>query len=499
MRFSLRLGIRYRLFIAFFAATCCVIISMFLITRISFERGAFRYVQGVEKERLQELAQQVQELYAVKGDWDFLNQEKTSWTILIDGVKDSIPDDPRAYHDKDHHRGKDEHYRRLGNLMENHGPALDLELPPPPPPKHHRDFVKRVLLFDHKNHQLKGETGPWRAQPYLLPLKVDGNTIGFLGLVPPKILNDIRIRHFVSEQHKTLFLTALCIAAGAAFLSLPLAGRMVRRIMTLAKATNRLASGEYTIRVPTGSGDELGQLARDFNQLAQTLESNEQLRRRWVADISHELRTPLAVLRGEIEAVQDGVRPLNAQTMEVLHGEILHLSRLVEDLYELSLADIGALTYRKSELDWAQLVAQTMASARKQFADRDLALHYSGPESGLTLFGDGERLRQLLANLMQNTLRYTDSGGCLEVRLQADNEYAQLTFADSAPGVPDEALERLFDRLYRVEGSRNRARGGAGLGLALCKSIVEAHGGRIQASTSALGGLQITVELPING
>jgi two-component system sensor histidine kinase BaeS len=328
---------------------------------------------------------------------------------------------------------------------------------------------------------------------------VQGKQVGTLGLVAPRILNDLRIRHFVSEQHQTLFLTALCIAAGAALLSLPLAGRMVRRIMALAKATNRLASGAYDIRVPAGSCDELGQLARDFNQLAQTLESNEQLRRRWVADISHELRTPLAVLRGEVEAVQDGVRSLSPQTMEVLHAEIMHLSRLVEDLYELALADIGALTYRKTELDWAQLVALTVEAHREQFAARNLGLHFSGPQNGLPLFGDGERLRQLLANLLQNTLRYTDADGRLEVVLQARQEDYLLTFSDTAPGVPPQSLERLFDRLYRVEGSRNRTHGGAGLGLALCKSIVEAHGGRIQAAASSLGGLQITIELPING
>nr|WP_321467319.1 ATP-binding protein [uncultured Desulfobulbus sp.] len=486
MRLSLRLGIRYRLFIAFFAATCCVIISMFVITRISFERGAFRYIKGIEKERLEELARNLEELYAVKGNWSFLQDEATSWSILVNDAEDSRP------------RG-DHHHRPRGKLLEGHGPELDMELLPPPPPRHHHDFAQRVLLLDGKNAQLRGQPGPWRTEPYLLPLTAGGKNIGSLGLVPPKFLNDLRIRHFVSEQHRTLFLTAMCLAAGAALLSLPLAGRMVRRIMTLAKATNRLASGEYGTRVPAESWDELGQLARDFNRLAQTLESNEQLRRRWVADISHELRTPLSVLRGEIEAVQDGVRPLNAQTMEVLHNEILHLGRLVEDLYELSLADIGALHYRKRELDWAALVAQTMESAREQFRQKTLALQYIGPTSGLPLWGDGERLRQLLANLLQNTLRYTDAGGRLEVRLVAGKEQYRLVFADSAPGVPAASLERLFDRLYRVEGSRNRARGGAGLGLALCKSIVEAHGGSISASAAALGGLQITIELPING
>ncbi|WP_448872648.1 ATP-binding protein [Desulfobulbus propionicus] len=501
MRYPLRLGIRYRLFCAFFAATCCVIISMFVITRISFERGAYRYVHGVEKERLHELAETLQNLHATKGGWGFLAQEGPFWAALVDGSRN--PERDRLPHPRDQDQsveGKMPQYqRRPGKQMEQHGPSPDLTIPPPPPPRSHKDFERRVLLLDQKNHQLQGQTGPWKSKPFLLPLEVNGKKIGTLGLLPPRILNDRRIQHFVREQHQALFLTALCIAAGAALLSIPLAGRMVRRIMTLAKATKRLASGEYDIRVPTGSSDELGQLARDFNQLAQTLESNEQLRRQWVADISHELRTPLAVLRGEVEAVQDGVRPLTPQTMEVLHAEILHVSRLVEDLYELALADIGALTYRKCELDWAQLVAQTLESHRKQFASQNLGLHYSGPTADLPLFGDGERLRQLLVNLLRNTLRYTDGNGRLEVVLHATREQYLLTLDDTAPGVPPQSLDRLFDRLYRVEGSRNRAHGGAGLGLALCESIVEAHGGRIRAAASSLGGLQITVELPITG
>ena len=499
MRFSLPLGIRYRLFIAFFAATCCVIFSMFFITRISFERGAFRYIQGMEKERMQELAHRLQDLYALKGNWDFFKEEATSWSALLDGIKDSTPERAHFQRDRDHRGDREEHHRpRPDSLPEGRGPEL-VQMLPPPPPKYYRDFAQRLLLFDHLNSQLQGKAGPWKQPPFMLPIMVAGKKVGSLGMLPPQILNDLRIRHFVSEQHQALFLTALCIAAGAALLSLPLAGRMVRRIMTLAKATNRLASGEYAIRVPAGSGDELGQLARDFNQLAQVLESNEQLRRRWVADISHELRTPLAVLRGEVEAVQDGVRPLNTQTMEVLHSEILHLSRLVEDLYELSLADIGALNYRKIELDLAQLVRQTIQCSRKQFTDHNLELYYSGPESGMPLLGDGERIRQLLANLLQNTLRYTDAGGRLDVVLKVGPGIYQLSFSDSAPGVPEASLERLFDRLYRVEGSRNRARGGAGLGLALCKSIVEAHGGSIRAAASSLGGLQVTIEIPING
>ncbi len=478
----LTLGIRYRLFLAFLAAACCVVISMFVVTRVSFERGMFRYVNLVEKERLQTLARTLEQTYGETKHWDFLEQSPTSWMELVTG---SRPEPP-------HHR---ESRHQLGGLSKGHGPSLSLESPRPHLPKGEQVFELRVLLLDADHHLLFGPDEPWPQPPYFLPLKIDNQTIGQLGLIPPRILVDVRMQQFASEQHQSLIIIALSIVAAAALLSIPLASRLVRRITMLATATTQLASGRYAIRVAADSSDELGQLARDFNRLAQTLEENEQLRRRWVADISHELRTPLAVLRGEVEAVQDGVRPLTPQTMDGLHSEILHLSRLVDDLYELSLADIGALTYRKENLDFGVLVGQAVQSFQEKFSSHGLTLDYQAPAMPLLLCGDAERLRQLVNNLLQNTLRYTDPGGRLRVEVAKESDHLLLRFADSAPGVPEASLAHLFERLYRVEDSRNRAHGGAGLGLALCKSIVEAHGGTLSAGPSPLGGLEITATL----
>jgi two-component system sensor histidine kinase BaeS len=486
MKTPLTLGIRYRLFFAFLAAACCVIVSMFVVTRISFERGAFRYVHLVEKERLELLARTLEQFYAEKKQWNFLEQEPTTWMELVAGSRPL-------------HHPLFKLHKRMGALVDGHGPSLQLEPPPPPLPKGEQIFELRVLLLDADKHRLYGPAEPWPQPPFLLPLNTGERKIGYLGLIPPRILADVRVRQFVREQHHALIVIALCIAAGAALLSIPLAGRLVRRITALAAATNRLASGYYDIRVPVETSDELGQLARDFNRLAQTLHRNEQLRRRWVADISHELRTPLSVLRAEVEAIQDGVRQWTPQTMEHLHGEILHLSRLVDDLYKLALADIGALTYRKEQLDLTALVAQVVLAFRERFEAHRLHLDYTEPNRPLVVFADAERLRQLLANLLHNALRYTDAGGTLRVRLTEEGGCVLLRLSDSAPGVPDEALERLFERLYRVEGSRSRAHGGAGLGLALCKSIVEGHGGTIRAAHSDLGGLEIRITLPTNG
>jgi two-component system sensor histidine kinase BaeS len=486
MKKKYTLGIRYRLFLAFLAATCCVIVSMFVITRMSFEHGAFRYVREVEKEHLEQLARSLEQLYGEKGSWRFLEDAPTTWRELVAGSRPLRPLHPGH---PPHDRGE----------RDEHDPASFPQLPPPPLPKGEQLFDVRVLLLDTDRTVLYGPQPPWPQTPYLIALTMGERKIGQLGLIPLRHLVDVRVRQFVREQHQSLLVIALGIAAAAALLSIPLAGRMVRRITALATATTRLASGQYDIRVPADSGDELGQLARDFNRLAETLERNEQLRRRWVADISHELRTPLSVLRGEVEAVQDGVRPLTPQTMEVLHAEILHLSRLVDDLYELSLADIGALTYHKQEFDLGGLVAQAVHSCQEQFEARQLTVELSAPATPVVMIGDPERLRQLLNNLLCNSLRYTDPGGRLRIELSGNEEQIRLRCADSAPGVPEEALTRLFERLFRVEDSRNRRHGGAGLGLALCRSIVEAHGGTIRAAHSDLGGLEITITLPNNG
>jgi two-component system, OmpR family, sensor histidine kinase BaeS len=283
-------------------------------------------------------------------------------------------------------------------------------------------------------------------------------------------------------------------------ISLPMANRLVLPIRRLAASMHRLASGEFGTRVAVGPEDELGRLARDFNTLALSLEKTEQARRSWMADISHELRTPISILRGEIEAIQDGVRQSGPETMRSLHVEVMHLGRLVDDLYQLSLYDIGALTYKKTDLDLRAMLAHSVGSLRPKYLQKGIAV---GAELGhggeLSVYADPGRLHQLFDNLLENALKYTDPGGELSVRLERLGDLARIEFADSAPGVAPEDLDKLFDRLYRVESSRNRALGGAGLGLAICKNIVEAHEGSICALPSPKGGVLIRIELPLTG
>lgn len=219
------------------------------------------------------------------------------------------------------------------------------------------------------------------------------------------------------------------------------------------------------------------------------------MRRAFMADISHELRTPLAILRGELEAIQDGVRKLTPESILSLQGEVATLTKLVDDVHQLSLSDEGALAYRKSQTDLVPLLELVSGNFRHRYAQHPLTLTLTLPDQA-PQFGDPDRLMQLFTNLMENSLRYTDPGGTLHISLHQTPGGNVLHFDDSTPGISDAQREQIFERFYRAEGSRNRASGGSGLGLAICQNIVEAHDGTIVAEHSDAGGVRITVHLP---
>ena len=330
-----------------------------------------------------------------------------------------------------------------------------------------------------------------------LPVAVDGKTVGFLAVTPRVALSDVHDLRFSRNLERTFVFSAALMLIVSLALALPLARRLVRPVKELNRATRELSAGNYNIRSERYDNDELGELAGNFNILAETLKRNETARQQWIADISHELRTPISILRGEIEALQDGVREYSGESVAALHQEVANLGRLVDDLYELSMADIGALDYRKQDLSLTPIMDECLRNYAGRFTDRNIKVTCAShlDEKDL-VFADASRLRQLFNNLLNNSLNYTDENGSLKVELVAEEGRIGITLEDSAPAVASEDLPRLFERLYRVDASRNRATGGSGLGLAICRSIVEAHNGSISAALSVLGGLKILIVLP---
>jgi two-component system sensor histidine kinase BaeS len=234
----------------------------------------------------------------------------------------------------------------------------------------------------------------------------------------------------------------------------------------------------------------------DLDHLAHKLEESRASRRRWIADISHELRTPLTVLTGEIELLKDGIRPFDQQQLLSLDQEIGRLRHLTDDLYQLSVSDIGGLRYSFSPVNILDSLSVSIANIKLRASERGVDLVLKGKTRHL-IKADSQRLTQLLNNLIENSLAYTNAPGKIEVSVFDDEEHVYIKVEDTPPGVAEKDCEKLFEPLYREEASRNRRSAGAGLGLAICKNIVNAHQGTITASPSALGGLCITISLPI--
>lgn len=475
----MKIGITNRLFLGMLAATTIVILCLWLIMQWSINSGFLRYVNTQDVQRLSLLGQILEANYAEQGSWDFLRDDQGSWTqILIRTLPPQLAGPEQI-------RQLERRLARQAEEEDNNRVSWAFEL--------------RVLLLDAGRNPIILPRGV-PPQVETAELKHGDRVVGYLGLLPRPRTYDTQQLQFVQQQRLALTLVAATALLISALIALPLAGRLVRPIKTLAAAARRLSAGDYQTRVPVLASHELAQLAQDFNSLALTLEKNEQDRRQWVADISHELRTPLAVLRGEIEALQDGVRATTPEALNSLHAEAIHLGRLVEDLYQLSLSDLGTLTCHKHRLDPAEVLGDVIDLFRVQFRNKDIDLIVEDSSwPPVEVFADPERLHQLFSNLLKNTLRYTDSGGVAEIRIEASRNRVIIHLRDSAPGVPAAELDRIFNRLYRLETSRRRADGGAGLGLAICRSIVEAHQGSITAHLSPLGGLWIRIELPVAG
>jgi two-component system sensor histidine kinase BaeS len=282
----------------------------------------------------------------------------------------------------------------------------------------------------------------------------------------------------------------------AGLVSYGLSRYILSPVNKLMAGTLALMDFKFDTHIEVGTKDELGLLAQDFNRMAKTLEAYEALKKQWVVDISHELRTPLSVLKGEIEAILDGIRPFSPERMESLHSEILYLEHIVNDLHLLSMADAGALTMKPKPIRPVEILKTTLVLFENRFEQEELTLVNRLTCHKEKISGDRDRIRQLFSNLIDNSLKYTRKPGTLTLADRIENRMLIIVMEDSGPGVPPEAVDKLFNRLYRVDPSRNRG-GGSGLGLSICKTIVSAHGGEILAGTIKGSGLTITLKLPL--
>jgi two-component system sensor histidine kinase BaeS len=465
----MKFNLASRLFIAVLSTSVVVAVAMGVGAHVNLNRDFLGYLNEQAVNRLELAVPGVTAGYRQHGSWDFLRQRPELWYRLLR----PLPDDQRV-------------------------PLTDRPAASPTPAEL-TGASRRFTLLDAERRRIVGFTAP-ADDAVERGIVVDGLTVGWLVLTPIESASSGAEKRFADAQARTGWLVggaAVLLAAAVAFWA---SRRLLRPVRQVAEATHRLAAGHYDTRVPERAADlEIGRLAHDFNQLAWTLQRNEAMRREFMADVSHELRTPLGVLHGELEALEDGVRRLDAHALRSLKSEVATLHKLVDDLYELSLADVGALSYRKAELDLREIIDDTVGAFGERLRSSGLALQLELPTGPLPAFGDARRLRQLFANLFENSCRYTDAGGALRLQARRDGRQMLIDLHDSAPGVREEQLPRLFERFFRAEPSRSRRGGGAGLGLSICERIVVAHEGRIEARPSPLGGLWLRVELPVLG
>lgn len=480
----MKIGITGRLFLVILAANVLIALAVGVAERVSFDRGFRDYMREREGQRLDAIASAVAGEWRAHGNFDALRGNGAAWERYVRAAFETAPGSAAAMPDPDLDPPPPPRPRPPA------APMGEVPRPPGPPPP------DAPTLFDAQKRQVIGSITE-EMRPVMRPVTVDGSVVGWVAGTPLRAPFTGAERRLAEQQWSASLVIAGIAVLLAAIASYFLARGFIAPVRGLAAATHRLAAGEYATRVASTRTDEIGQLTADFNRLATTLESTERLRRQFMADVSHELRTPLAILRGELEALEDGIRTLTPERLRSLQAEVATLNKLVDDLYDLSLTDVGAMRLQQERIDLRGVVDAAACAFEDRLAAFGLALGIDLPRDAVPVEGDARRLIQVLNNLLENSVRYTDRGGRVEVRVSASGAHAHVDVMDSAPGVPVEALPRLFDRLYRVEASRNRKSGGAGLGLALAKGLVEAQGGQVVAQASPFGGVWIRVSLPI--
>lgn len=383
------------------------------------------------------------------------------------------------------------------------GPPPAVGGPPPaeagppgkaPPPRDPLGLGPRLALYDENGRRLIGP--PLQPGASEIDIVVDGRKVGRLTMTPMVAVAETRDLQFLSLQKNAIAIAAAIGLAISILLGLLVARLWVRRIGAVEHATARIAAGDFAVRVADRDPDEIGALGRNVNRMAESLSQLEQARRKWLADIAHELRTPLTVLQAEIEALQDGVRPTDTAALQSLAEETRHLARLTDDLRLLALADIDALPMEWLPTDVNDIASQAVARWQSSARKAGLELSFAGGTAIITM-ADAGRLTQLCDNLLANSVRYTDAPGQIRVSAESDSRTVRLFFDDGPPGLAPGARAGLFEPLYRPDAARSRAKGGSGLGLALARAIVHAHGGSIQAVDSPLGGVRIAVAIPV--
>jgi two-component system sensor histidine kinase BaeS len=494
-----RLKIAHQLSLLISAAVVLAVVVVGGLSFLNLRSGFRDYLQVRDDEQLMRLVALIEQHAASDPQLQWLRDDPEPLRALMDEFNGRAP------------RGQRPPLRRQPGVDRPMPVDADPMRPPPaggPPPRPEDppgaprgglgSLGERAFIRDLQGRRLAGRPQPPNVRKTTRAVKVHGQEVAFVDLTAEPEPEGVDAR-FLQRQTSRLLWATLGSMALAVIAAWWIAGRWSRPLLALQRASRDIARGKRTQRLQPTGALEIAQLMEDINRMASELGRLEEARRQWIAQISHELRTPLSVLRGELEAIEDGARAPTPPVLAGLRDEVLQLNRLVDDLHTLSVADMGGMPCEPTEGDahaWLWRVAHRFAAqAQHKGLQLDLRPQQALP---ITVQWDFGRIEQLLTNLLTNSLRYTDAPGTVAVDWQCNGHLFTLTVDDTPPGVSPADLRELFEPLFRGDRARQRGHShGSGLGLSIARSIVQAHQGTVTAGASALGGLQLCVRLPV--
>jgi len=363
---------------------------------------------------------------------------------------------------------------------------------------------QRIILTDANGRVVADSEEEFLGQLYnpsstgrLLPSLRQAGTIGTLYITPESSLYFTSLQILFKKMGLYFIWGGLIAVAIALAITFFLSRRILAPVRTLTSAAKRLGRGDFSQRVHVKDRSELGELANTFNSMASDLERAEQLRQNMVADVAHELRTPLSNIKGYLEAICDGVTKPDADTIRSLDEEATLLSRLVDDLQELSLAEASKLKLICQPDDIAELIKKTVAGVQPQATAKGLLVSTELPDELPPANIDSHRISQVLRNLLENAVAHTTNGDSITITVKQQGNYLEVAVVDTGAGISAKDLPNIFERFYRVDKSRARATGGTGLGLTIAKRLVEVHGGKIEIESEMGKGSRFSFTLPL--
>ncbi len=482
-------SLQFRLILAFTVTLALALASVGAYVAFAAEQDTNRFQQRNQEFRASRVHHLISQRYAKQGDWGGL-QPALEQAASLYGKRFAVADPAGRIVGDSHNRHRNGRDNRRGETWEEakeHNRSLPIVVD-----DHQVGVLLLAFAEGNRDTDLDANRDADRGSPFSLPR-------GF----PPELeqVREPAVSRLASGVRRSLWWTGLAAAAGGILLMSLISRRILAPVQALSAAAHRLGRGDLSQRVPAAGPSEIQRLGHTFNIMAENLQTAEQQRRNLAADVAHELRTPLSNIQGYLEAVNDGLLEADATTIAALRQQTAHLVSLVEDLRLLALAEAGALHLNLRAESLEALLGEAVEAFRPRAEVKEIQLSLEVAPDLPPVSLDRTRIAQVVSNLLENAILHTPQGGAVTVAAQRQGSLVQdslveVAVSDTGPGIPRQDASLVFERFYRVDRSRARATGGAGLGLTIARQLVEAHGGTIQVASQVGAGSRFVFTLP---